>query len=145
MVLLTNKKPEPKSRTVGAGASTDGQVFSLPPRVRRRARSKGAKTADEEEGLRDEEEVDDDGAVVWDLGEASDDEDSPVSPRKGIAANDHAIGVGERERMMAEHIIYSEDPRESTSSDATLTRPDTDGGPYVDDEFGDWNHGKTVR
>ena len=76
VVLLTIKKPDPKVRDGQAGSTGNGQLVSLPPRARRRARNKGARVTDEEEGLRDPDEVDADSMVVWELGEASDDEDA---------------------------------------------------------------------
>lgn len=140
MVLLTNKKPEPKSQS----ESGAGSQVSLPPRARRRrSRAKG-KLADEEEGLRDDDEADGDDPVLWQLGEASDDEDGPSS------ANDFPTSVrrgavghvgGEHAPIMAGHAA-DEEHRESTSSDATLARPEIEGTGYVDDEFGDWNSPK---
>lgn len=104
---------------------------------------------DEEEGLRDDDddEVVGEDPVVWQLGEASDDEDEPpttaVSPRKGLVHTPKSAGAPvseERAHMLAEEdeAEHDEEHRESTSSDATLARPD------ADEEFGDWNQSKTV-
>lgn len=151
VVLLTNKKPDPKVRAGGAGPTATGQLVSLPSRARRRARGKGAKLADEEEGLRDLEEADGENMVVWELGEASDDEGAPLSAhvvptlRRGGAVNSSGDGHGERARMMTDHVPDLEDHRESTSSDATLTRPEAEAAGYANDEFGDWSQGKALR
>jgi len=149
VVLLTNKKPEPKIRAGGAGLNADGQI-SLPPRARRRSRNKGARITDEEEGLRDVDDIDGEDPILWEVGEASDDEDAPIastSPRRGVAADIKSRGPEERAHMMADHATELEDQnhRESTSSDATLARPETDTGGYVDDEFGDWNQAKALK
>lgn len=106
---------------------------------------------DEEEGLRvseDEETTAADGAVLWQLGEVSDEEDAdepgfPHSPRRGEGVGVTG-GEGERARMMEDHEPeHEEDHRASVSSDATLARPEGDGGAYADDEFGDWGEAKT--
>ena len=101
---------------------------------------------DEEEGLRDDDDDDAVGEdpVVWQLGEASDDEDEPpttaVSPRKGLS---HTAKSGEpiseeRVHMLAEDEAEHEGSkhRESTSSDATLARPE------AEEEFGEWSQSK---
>ncbi|KAI0093398.1 hypothetical protein BDY19DRAFT_923533 [Irpex rosettiformis] len=143
VVLLTNKKPEPKLH--GDVPGGEAQI-ALPSRARRRTRNKGVKATDEEEGLRDDDDDDAVGEdpVVWELGEASDDEDEPpttaVSPRKGLL---HTAKSGEpvseeRTHMLAEDDAEHEglEHRESTSSDATLARPE------AEEEFGDWNQSK---
>ncbi|KAI0682982.1 hypothetical protein BC835DRAFT_1397425 [Cytidiella melzeri] len=145
VVLLTNKKPEPSLHgEAGSGAQT-----SISPRTHRRARNKGAKANDEEEGLRDDDdEVLGEDPVLWQLGDASDDEDGPVSAltsgsaRRGLGVRPGEPVSDEREHMLVEHteVLDQLEHRESTSSDATLGRAEPEAGGFVDDEFGDWNH-----
>ncbi|OJT09387.1 hypothetical protein TRAPUB_14135 [Trametes pubescens] len=154
VVLLTYKKPADK---VG-----DPPPSAVPLSSRsRRALRKGGSGDDEEEALRDLEEGEQE-EVVWQLGDASDDEDEdgrrsprPTSPRPqgsprlqrrasgkklGMGSGQpRQRGEGEYESMMASHEADEEETghRESTSSDATLARPDT--APFVDDDgFGPW-------
>ncbi|KAI0768750.1 hypothetical protein BD413DRAFT_561088 [Trametes elegans] len=161
VVLLTYKKPEDK-------AHAPASAVPLSARDRRSTKKGGAglEDDDEEEALRDIEEGEQDEAM-WQLGDASDDEDqsgtrsprarSPHpqgSPRIQRRASGLKLGMssgrsrsprprqrgeGEEESMLAEHEHKHEDGyrRESTSSDATLTRPDT--ATVVDDDgFGPW-------
>ncbi|PSS06520.1 hypothetical protein PHLCEN_2v3687 [Hermanssonia centrifuga] len=154
VVLLTNKKPDQHGRTAASGTSTNATLVNLPRLRRRHTGTKGDKPGmigDEEEGLRvseDGETTAADGAVLWQLGEVSDEEDAdepgfPHSPRRGEGVGVTG-GEGERARMMEDHEPeHEEDHRASVSSDATLARPEGDGGAYADDEFGDWGEAKT--
>lgn len=139
VVLLTNKKPDPQPKTPGFKVTDDATTtVSLPPGTRRRARSK---LGDEEEGILSAEGSN---PAPWQLGDASEDEDSGFPSAQRRAADRpwaEAGGEGERARMMEDHDSADEAPRESTSSDATLARPEPDGGAYTD-EFGDWKSGK---
>lgn len=97
-----------------------------------------------------EEEGEPEAQELWNLGDASDDEDSPVSDAR---TNKHAprgvnssgpSGVTEQEE--GSRLIRDEENddehrhRRSISSDATLTRNDAiDQDAFHDDEFGEWN------
>ena len=131
VVLLTHKKPDdhavhhPDTPVVGTAMS--------PLSRKRRSRKDGAKSGDEEENLVDDEPH---RAVVWQVGDVSDDEDSEdytgyMSRRQGLGAED---GEGERQRILSaqDNPDEDEDQRASTSSDATLARPEADA------DFGSW-------
>ena len=182
VVLLTYKKPEDKVPAPSSGVplSTRGH----------RGATKGSFVGsgrDEEEALHETEGEHED-AAMWQLGDASDDEEpagsrSPRSPRSPhltgsprlqrkisgmslkLSANANGSqaslarsrrprsvsrGDGEEASMLASHEAEEEEEearRESTSSDATLARPDT--ATFADDEaFGAWEDapsGKTPR
>lgn len=144
VVLLTNKKPDQHPHTPGiTGASDSTTLVSLPPSARRRARSKTSKVGDEEEGILSAEGEAPNGSVPWQLGDASDDEDGSEVPRGfGSARRGESGwvegGDGERARMIDD---IDDEHRESTSSDATLARPENEVGAYADD-FDDWQSGK---
>ena len=144
VVLLTNKKPESHPKTPGfKGTGDTTTLVSFPPSARRRARSK---VGDEEEGILSAEGERTEGAAPWQLGDASDDEDGGFpSAQRRTADRPWAEGggeEGERARMMEDHdSVEDEAHRESTSSDATLARPEHEGGAYTD-EFDDWENGK---
>ncbi|KAH9944703.1 hypothetical protein B0H21DRAFT_709546 [Amylocystis lapponica] len=137
VVLLTFKKPEDKG--VGAAATH----VALATRPKRAAGKKGDVVGeDEEAALRTEEEGE--GAdTLWQIGEASDEDDegarSPIRSRSPLHRHrvpDSGRGEGEQERMIADEDADAEgEGRGSTSSDATLARPET--SPYADD-FGPW-------
>lgn len=146
VVLLTYKKPEKKSATSGHPAGV-----ALPPRSRRGARRKGGVAGeDEQDALRDIEEGEGDAEELWQIGDASDDEDDsghPRSPRpvRHRSSSARSRGEGEQERMIGDGDDVEEgEHRESTSSDATLARPDSARG-YADDDFGGWQNGKVQR
>ncbi|CAL1707415.1 unnamed protein product [Somion occarium] len=144
VVLLTHKKPDPAGAHGTPPGSASGTTFVAMARARRRTKRKSAKDlkdSDEGESLRDLEEGEDADEVVWQLGEASDDEEEGFVPRSQGLGETH--GEGERERMIANHDHGDEDLRRaSTSSDATLARPEAEGSG---DEFGKWGLGKTSR
>ena len=82
VVLLTYKKPEPKGTTPQSGIPLSGRGH--------RSATKGTFVSsgrDEEEALHEGGDIENDDATMWQLGEASDDEDeasgarSPRSPR----------------------------------------------------------------
>jgi len=136
VVLLTYKKP---AHTVAQSSGASGHV-PLSARASRQRR-KGSPGADEEEALRDLEmgEGGED-AEMWRLGDVSDDDEEQGPSRSPIVRRNSGIrapgdGEGERARMIRDG--DEEDMhRQSTSSDATLARPD--------EEFGPWE-GKTSR
>lgn len=147
VVLLTNKKPESHPKTPGFTGTGDATTMvSLPPSARRRARSRANKLGDEEEGILSAESDAPEGTAPWQLGEVSDDEDGAEVPRGFGSArrgeNGWANGEGERSRMMEDHDSADGEHRESTSSDATLARPENEAGAYSD-EFDDWGNSKT--
>ncbi|EPQ57506.1 hypothetical protein GLOTRDRAFT_137822 [Gloeophyllum trabeum ATCC 11539] len=139
VVLLTHKKPEP----VRPAGTT--RLSSIPSRKKIKKAVRG--TDGEEEGLRPEGDPES-REVVWQLGDASDDEDEdhnePEAPHprpQGAVGNgipgrsrsnsgDEAIGLMNGDDETAED-RGREAPthRRSTSSDATLAR---------DEEFGEW-------
>lgn len=126
---------------------------SLANLKRARRRRKGAKpgdTSEEAEGLRPLEEGEEphgDEEVLWELGEASDDEDGAEepdafpSPRRDSPGASLPNGEGERARMIEEP-ADDDEHRESVSSDATLAHPAGEAVPYIDDDFGDWGEGE---
>ncbi|THH32286.1 hypothetical protein EUX98_g1900 [Antrodiella citrinella] len=137
VVLLTHKKPDNHS---SAHPQTPALGAPLSPMARkRRARRDGPKSGDEEEaftsvGTR---------SVVWQVGDASDEEDEDeddgytgYTSRRGLAEEN---GEGERQRILSgDHVDDEDEHRASTSSDATLARPDTDAD--ADADFGKWEH-----
>ncbi|KAI0356389.1 hypothetical protein OH77DRAFT_1401268 [Trametes cingulata] len=168
VVLLTYKKPEEK-------VTSPTSAVPLSSRGRRRSRKGGAGLTeeDEEDALHEAEEGEHEEAM-WQLGDASDEEDDgtrsprPTSPRpqgsprmqrrasgmklgmgsgRSRSPRPRQRGEGEHESMLANHEVDDEEAqrRESTSSDATLARPDT--AAFLDDDaFGPWKdstgHGK---
>ncbi|KAH9894921.1 hypothetical protein C8Q73DRAFT_745326 [Cubamyces lactineus] len=155
VVLLTYKKPDDKASAPSA--------VPLSARGRRTPKKGGPSLGDEEEALHDLEEGDE-GDVMWQLGEASDDEEDgtrsprPTSPRpqgsprvqrrasglklgmgsgRSRSPRPRQRGEGEHESMLADHEAEEDEARQSTSSDATLARPDT--ATFADDDgFGPW-------
>ena len=173
VVLLTYKKPE-KEATPTSAVPLSGRGH--------RSATKGTFDHDEEEALHEDEGGED--ATVWQLGDASEDEDDTAHPRSprlqpgspriqrkasarslintsqtSLASLAHSLNLsprlrprdrdrsgsypdsdGEETSMMADHAAEEEArARESTSSDATLARPE----PAVfadedDDAFGAW-------
>ncbi|KZT26776.1 hypothetical protein NEOLEDRAFT_1177356 [Neolentinus lepideus HHB14362 ss-1] len=133
VVLLTHKKPEPKRP---AGAT---RLSSIPSGRRTVKKAKG--DAEEEEGLRPEGDVENQ-EVVWQVGDASDDEDEPeheAPPRplpSGSRVSDEVAALmNADEEHGEEREIHVQTHRRSTSSDVTLAR---DTG---DEEFGEWTKG----
>ncbi|OCH88999.1 hypothetical protein OBBRIDRAFT_794662 [Obba rivulosa] len=127
VVLLTYKKPA-HTGVQGPGAT------HVPLSARGRRQRKGIPGTDEEEALRDLENGEgENDAEMWQLGDVSDDEEQQGPSRSPSARQKSdprtaVDGEGERERMMRDD---GEDlHRQSTSSDATLARPD--------EEFGAW-------
>ena len=148
VVLLTNKKPDQPART---GPNMSGATsLATMKRARRRKGGKNPSTESVERlhpGDGDEGETTRD-AVLWELGEASDDEDDaevPLPHREVSSASDPTIG-GERARMIDDHEDDDdEENRGSVSSDATLAHPAGEPTPYRDDEFGDWGETEPAK
>lgn len=129
VVLLTYEKPQPTT-------DKHGPHVQLASHPRRRHLEAGD---GEQSGLRaegDEGDVEADGEM-WQLGEASDDEASrpgtPLKRTRSKQGHERVTDAAERD----------EEPRESTSSDATLARPET--ASLLDDEFGAWESAKQGR
>ena len=70
---------------------------------------------------------------LWQVGEASDDEDEDFVARSQGLSETH--GQGERQHILADQEDDDPPARASTSSDATLTRPEAEGSG---DELGKW-------
>lgn len=136
VVLLTYKKP------AHTGAQGTGATGHVPLSARgTRSRRKGAPETDEEEALRDLEsgEADHD-AEMWQLGNVSDDEDEQGPSRSPILRQRSGLATADEEGERAQMIRDDDDDdahRQSTSSDATLARPD--------EEFGAWEGKSTTR
>ncbi|TCD71594.1 hypothetical protein EIP91_007341 [Steccherinum ochraceum] len=138
VVLLTHKKPD--NHHASTATPVPGTSLS-PMALKRRARGTGKKVDDEEEGLTSEghDPAQSRGAVVWQVGDVSDEEEDDgedytgyLSRRQPGLGEEH--GVGERQRILEHVDDEDEDQRASTSSDATLARADAD----PDEEFGKW-------
>ncbi|TDL26137.1 hypothetical protein BD410DRAFT_784180 [Rickenella mellea] len=141
VVLLTHKKPE-------ARVPQPTALSSVSPRTKRSNGTKGARgskldLADEDDALRVREEGD---SVVWELGDASDDEDdgegSHKDPRGSsriglVGAVSGEEGKGLMQEPEDDTHVHEPDHRRSNSSEATVVRPDAN--PFKDDdEFGVW-------
>ncbi|KAH9830710.1 uncharacterized protein C8Q71DRAFT_716260 [Rhodofomes roseus] len=137
VVLLTYKKPEKKPSTT----VTPGTVAMASRSPRRGGGPKGDDEDDEQDALREGDEPEPE--EVWQIGDMSDDEDGarPRSPRptRHRSASARSGGEGEEARILTED--DEDGGRESTSSDATLARPENP-PPYGDDDFGRWEEGK---
>ncbi|GBE81573.1 hypothetical protein SCP_0313020 [Sparassis crispa] len=136
VVLLTFTKPD----QTGPGAHNSHHVpLSSRPRRNKGDQAEGG----EEEGLREEDGEQNE--VIWQLGDASDEEDeggrrSPLARRERPAS---VRGREEHQPMIRdEHSGEGDERRESTSSDATLARPENSPA-FVDDGFEDWERSKT--
>ena len=145
VVLLTYKKPEKKAPAAAAPGNV-AMASRSPHGAGRPRRKSDGDGEDEQDALRtgDEPEPEE----VWQIGStnASDDEDGalPHTPRptRHRSASARSRGEGEEERMIGGE--DEEEGRASTSSDATLARPENP-PPYADDEFGNWEQGKLRR
>ena len=142
VVLLTYKKPEKKPLH-----SENPSIMAL-PRIGTGRKGNG-EGDDEQEALRDIEEGDGEADMMWQIGDAEEGEDeedgprsrSPLSVRRRVSSTKPKVGgEGEEEHMLPDREEGEEGHRESTSSDATLARPDS--APAYTDEFGTWEHGK---
>ncbi|KAK7675965.1 hypothetical protein QCA50_021078 [Cerrena zonata] len=139
VVLLTHKKPDPNhghphSATPGsaAGGTSIIPLSQARRRSSRRKSDKDSKDPEEGEALHDRD-LEGGDEVLWQVGDASDDEDEDFVPRnQGLSEAD---GRGERQRILADQEDDEPLARASTSSDATLTRPEAEGSG---DEFGNW-------
>lgn len=151
VVLLTNKKPDQHKNGPGVPGATS---LANIKRVRRRRKAgKVGGDAEEQEGLRTLEEGESpDDAVLWELGEASDEEEEDgeelpegyKSPLRGVGVSTSLPDVeGERARMMENR--EDDEHRESVSSDATLAHPPGEAMQYTDDDFGDWGESDGKR
>ncbi|EPS97577.1 hypothetical protein FOMPIDRAFT_1025007 [Fomitopsis schrenkii] len=145
VVLLTYKKPEKKVPPAAAAPGNVAMASRPAIGVGRPRRKSDGDGEDEQDALHtgDEPEPEE----VWQIGSTnvSDDEDGalPHTPRptRHRSTSARSRGEGEEERMIGGD---EEEGRASTSSDATLARPDNP-PPYADDEFGSWEQGKLRR
>ncbi|EIN11788.1 hypothetical protein PUNSTDRAFT_119034 [Punctularia strigosozonata HHB-11173 SS5] len=160
VVLLTHKKPE-------AGATHRAQVGSVPSRKRANKAKAGDGDSEEEEALRTTEEGEgEDNHVMWQIGDASDDEDEqnaggsgsnvrePTASRGvGSAYPERREGVGLMKDVdhgqegagdeEAEHDVQRTGRhrhRRSASSEATIAVFTPQGGGDAE-EFGEWKDG----
>jgi hypothetical protein len=156
VVLLTHKKPEPRPEKPTTA------LDSIPARRKgpkvSRTDSQGSASPytdnDEATALREAEEGD--GQVVWDVGEASDDEEEEEasgskSKNAGRLSTDgrkplqhHGEeGQGLMRRGDDDPLADGEEPRHrhSHSSDATVVRTESPDAK-ADDEFGEWQEGE---
>lgn len=114
-MLLTHKKPEP------AAAQRDGIALNAIP-GRQIPRTLDGKI-DESEGSLVEDRGEDPSQVMWDVGEASDDEDEHVklAPRPEGLAN---VGHGEEgEHLMSSTLDDGDNARLHTGPEPTNGRP----------------------
>ncbi|KZT68262.1 hypothetical protein DAEQUDRAFT_692718 [Daedalea quercina L-15889] len=140
VVMLTYKKPEKKATTAG----TPGNVAMASRSPRGTGRKGSGEGEDEQDALRTGDEPDSE--EIWQIGNMSDDEDGAVPhtprPTRHRSTSARSRGEGEEEaRILTEE---EEEGRESTSSDATLARPENP-PPYADDDYGGWEQGKLRR
>lgn len=140
VILLTYKKPEKKVPS----AAAPGNVAMASRPAGRPRRKNDDEDGDEEDALRTGEEPDPE--EVWQIGSTNESDDEggvvPHTPRPTRHRSASARSrEGEEERMIVDE---DEEGRASTSSDATLTRPESS-PPYADDEFGTWEQGKLRR
>lgn len=132
--MLTHKKPDDHG---AHHPNTPVAGTALSPLSRKRRARAAAKAGDEEEGLTEGEPH---GEVVWQVGDASDDEDGGEDFTGYLSRRQPGMGQengeGERQRILSGHdgVDDEEEQRASTSSDATLARPDGD----HDADFAKW-------
>ncbi|KAG2043612.1 hypothetical protein BDR03DRAFT_1054146 [Suillus americanus] len=145
VVLLTHKKPERSTRASAATA-----LSGLSSHKAARSSSKvnrmdeDDENDDEEQALRKTEEGEEDRAVLWQVGDISEDEDDQVgnghTPRGVHVAGSTTRDTGEGSRLMRdEEEVNLEQRHEHSHSDTTLTQNPQD--PFHDDdeeEFGQW-------
>ncbi|KAG2119540.1 uncharacterized protein F5147DRAFT_601741 [Suillus discolor] len=147
VVLLTHKKPERSTRAPAATA-----LSGLSSRKAARSSSKVNRIDedddddDEEQALRKTEEGEEDRAVLWQVGDISEDEDDQVgkghTPRGVHVAGNTTRVTGEGSMLMRGEEVNFEQSHEhshSISSDTTLAQNPQD--PFLDDddeEFGQW-------
>lgn len=149
VVLLTHKKPERSTR-----APTTTALSGLSSRKAARSSSKvnqideDDENDDEEQALRKTEEGEEDRedqAVLWQVGDISEDEDDQVgkghTPRGVHVAGITTRVTGEGSRLMRDEeeadLEQRHEHSRSISSDATLAPSPQD--PFHDDEeFGQW-------
>lgn len=148
VVLLTHKKPERSTRAPAATA-----LSGLSSRKAARSSSKVNRIDeddddddDEEQALRKTEEGEEDRAVLWQVGDISEDEDDQVgkghTPRGVHVAGNTTRVTGEGSMLMRGEEVNFEQSHEhshSISSDTTLAQNPQD--PFHDDddeEFGQW-------
>lgn len=145
MVLLTHKKPDQKSaHAPGATPASAVGATSFVPLSQARRRSsrrkldRDSKNSEEDAALHDRDLEQGGDEVLWQVGDASDDEDDSFVPRNQGLSEAH--GEGERQRILAAEEDDEPPARGSTSSDATLTRPEAEGSG---DELGKWGSSRS--
>ncbi|KAH7888575.1 hypothetical protein F5I97DRAFT_1853773 [Phlebopus sp. FC_14] len=153
VVLLTHKKPEKSIRASGnptLSGTSPRQGSRLTTRGNEEVNDDEEEYDNEERALRRPEEEDLENEVLWQVGDASDDEDSPPAShsKQNIARGVGGSGLhGLTGREEGVRLIQDEDNEEehghrrSISSDATLAHNDTaDQDALHDEEFGEWNN-----
>ncbi|KAG1862586.1 hypothetical protein DFJ58DRAFT_775862 [Suillus subalutaceus] len=149
VVLLTHKKPE---RSTRASAATGLSGLSSHKAARSSSKvnriDEDDENDDEEQALRKTEEGEEDRAVLWQVGDISEDEDDQVGnghTPKGVhvaGSTTHVTGEGSRLMRDEEEVNFEqrhEHSHYSISSDTTLAQNPQD--PFHDDddeEFGQW-------
>ncbi|EGN99783.1 hypothetical protein SERLA73DRAFT_179994 [Serpula lacrymans var. lacrymans S7.3] len=163
VVLLTHKKPERSNRTSGGPV-----LASVPARKKAKAVTKADRKAGHDEENEDDDDDDDEGRALrsgeegetdeqgdlWQVGDASDDEEDSHPMRSQTHLPRGVTGTSSsRTGEEGLNLIQSNDAdshgdhelRRSTSSDATITRHHASGSREAfrddPDEFGDWNDG----
>jgi drug/metabolite transporter (DMT)-like permease len=144
VVLLTHKKPERSTRTPTATA-----LSSLSSHKAARSSSKvnqideDDENDDEEQALRKTEEGEENRAVLWQVGDISEDEDDQIgnghTPRGVHVAGSTTRVTGEGSRLMRDEEEVNFEQSRLISSDTALAQNAQD--PFHDDddeEFGQW-------
>lgn len=146
VVLLTHKKPEPSG-------PPRAPLVANPTRSRKDRKAQAADADDEEadvlRGTEEGDEGSEEGRVVWNIGEASDDEDDGAHaeepPSRGVgdayASRPEGVGLMKRSHHEEEEeegqASSSRGHRRSVSSEATIAvSPPPAGGNS--EEFGEW-------
>jgi len=144
VVLLTHKKPERSTRMPAATA-----LSSLSSHKAARSSSKvnqideDDEDDDEEQALRKTEEGEENRAVLWQVGDISEDEDDQMgnghTPRGVHVAGSTTRVTGEGSRLMRDEEEVNFEQSRLISSDTALAQNAQD--PFHDDddeEFGQW-------
>jgi magnesium transporter len=145
VVMLTHKKPESISTQRESGIALDATSGRQIPRTA------DGKT-NSHEGVDIEDQSEDRGPVVWDVGEASDEEDEDITPTPQLQSLAEASRGEEGEHLMAVSPDDEDDMRSRTAandrlpqtrrrSSSSVLRRDNDKDRDDGDEFGDFAGG----